>query len=142
MKKYDFVCNFNLDDCIKTLGLDEKGRVQRVITEEFKKNVGPFVPFDEAGVREQSGRLNDSGHTEGSEDEEKEESEHLRDTIEIDEENDTDIVWSTPYARRLYYHPEYNFQGAPMRGGYWADRYLQDGGLEQLEKSARDEVKK
>ena len=48
-------------------------------------------------------------------------------------ENGTDIVWDTPYARHLYYHPEYNYQGAPMRGGYWADRYMQNGGQKQIE---------
>lgn len=120
MKRYDSICNFNLDDCIKTLGLDEKGRVQQVVTNEFMKNVQEFVPLDLKPVGENPGQLIDSCHI----------------------EDDTDVVWNTPYARRLYYHPEYNFQGAPMRGGYWADRYLQNGGLEQLEQAARDEVKK
>lgn len=126
MKKYDSVCNFNLDDCIKTLGLEEKGRVQQFVTEEFKKNVEPFVPFDEAGKYENPGRLIESCHI----------------------ENGTDIVWNTPYARKLYYHPEYNFQGkgnseamGTGRGAYWADRYMQNGGQEQLEQGARKVVK-
>lgn len=120
MSKHDYVCNFNLDDCINALGLDEKGRVQQFVTNEFKKNVEPFVPFDEAEKYENPGRLIESCHI----------------------ENETDVVWNTPYARKLYYHPEYNFQGAPTRGGYWADRYLQDGGLEELEQGAREVVKK
>ncbi len=120
MSNYSFVCDFNLDDCLKTLGLDEMGRVQQVVTDEFKKNVEPFVPFDEAGIYENPGRLIESGHI----------------------ENGTDVVWDTPYARRLYYHPEYDFQGAPARGAYWADRYMQNGGREQIEREAREAVKK
>ncbi len=120
MRKYNHVLNFNLNDCMETLGLDEMGRVQQTVTNEFKKNVKSFVPFDEAEKYENPGRLIDSCHI----------------------ENGTDVVWDTPYARKLYYHPEYNFQGAPMRGGYWAVRYLQNGGQEQLEQAARDEVKK
>ena len=120
MSNHNYVCNFNLDDCIRTLGLDVKGRVQQFVTNEFKKNVEPYVPFDEAEKYEEPGRLIESGHI----------------------ENDTDVVWNTPYARRLYYHPEYNFQGAPLRGGYWADRYMQNGGLKELEQGAREVVKK
>lgn len=39
------------------------------------------------------------------------------------------IVFSTPYARRLYYHPEYNFNKAenPNAGGRWLDPYLEGG---------------
>lgn len=120
MSKHDYTCDFNLDDCIKKLGLDEKGRVQQYITEEFKKNVQPFVPFDEAEKYENPGRLVESCHT----------------------ENESDVVWDTPYARRLYYHPEYNYQGAPTRGGYWADRYMQNGGQKELEQGARRIVRK
>lgn len=116
---HNYTCNFNLDDCIKKLGLDEKGRVQQYITKEFKKNVQSYVPNDEAEKYEKPHRLIDSCHI----------------------ENDTDVVWQTPYAKRLYYHPEYNFQGAPMRGAYWADRYMQNGGKEHLEQGARKVVK-
>lgn len=120
MKKYDYACSFNLNDCMKTLGIDEGGRVQQYVTNEFKKNVEPYVPFDLAGKYENPGRLIESCHI----------------------ENETDVVWNTPYARRLYYHPEYNFQGAPLRGGYWADRYMQNGGRDELEQGAKEIVKK
>lgn len=33
-----------------------------------------------------------------------------------------EVKWSTPYARRLYYHPEYNFSQSPERGAYWFER--------------------
>lgn len=36
------------------------------------------------------------------------------------------VVTDTPYARRLYYHPEYNFQKGknPNAGAGWFDDYL------------------
>lgn len=137
MKKANYTCNFNLDDCIKSIGMDECGKVQQYVTEQFKQNVFPYVPFDEAGVREGPGRLAESAHNESSEDEKKD---HLIDQSKI--ENGTDVVWNTPYARRLYYHPEYNYQGAPMRGGYWADRYMQNGGQQEIEDGVRNLVKR
>lgn len=120
MSGSNYNCTFNLDDCIKTLGLEERGRVQQFVTQEFMKNVQPFVPLDLAGKYENPGRLVDSMHV----------------------ENGTDVVWNTPYARKLYYHPEYNYQGAPMRGGYWADRYMQDGGQKEIEDGVRRIVRR
>lgn len=127
MSKHDYICNFNLDDCVKTLGLDEGGKVQQYITEEFKKNVQEFVPLDLAEKYANPGALIDSCHI----------------------ENGTDVVWNTPYAKHLYYHPEYNFQGkgesgtmGEGRGAYWADRYMQNGGKDQLEQGAKKVVKK
>ncbi len=39
------------------------------------------------------------------------------------------LVSSTPYARRLYYHPEYHFQKYenPFAGGKWFDPWLPGG---------------
>lgn len=39
------------------------------------------------------------------------------------------IVSSTPYARRLYYHPEYHFSTDenPNAGGKWLEPYLAGG---------------
>ena len=124
MSKANYNCTFNLDDCIKTLGLEEKGRVQRKVDEEFLKLAAPFVPKD-------TGALINSGimHT-------------VIGSGEI-------IYKCDNKARRLYYHPEYNYQekdesesGGLGRGGYWADRCMQNGGLEAIEQVARNEVKK
>lgn len=35
------------------------------------------------------------------------------------------VKWVTPYARRLYYHPEYEFSQSPERGAYWFERMKQ-----------------
>ncbi len=36
------------------------------------------------------------------------------------------LVYDTPYARRLYFHPEYNFQKTknPNAGGMWFEPYI------------------
>lgn len=51
------------------------------------------------------------------------------------------IVSSTPYARRLYYHPEYNFSTAenPNAGGKWFEDYLAGGKKQNF---TRDTFKK
>lgn len=48
------------------------------------------------------------------------------------------IVSSTPYARRLYYHPEYNFQTDenPFAGGEWFEPWLPDGISQDFAKDA------
>lgn len=34
------------------------------------------------------------------------------------------VIWDTPYARRLYYNPQYNFSKDtnPLAGGLWFER--------------------
>ena len=116
---YDYVCTFDLQDCIRTLGLEEKGRVQQFVTNEVMRLSEDYVPFDIAGKYPNPGRLKNSAHI----------------------EDRTDVVWQAPYARRWYYE-DANFQGAPTRGRYWADRMLQNGGLKQIEDGARREARR
>lgn len=49
-------------------------------------------------------------------------------------DNEVAIITSSPQARRLYFHPEYNFQKEKNQnaGGRWFDRYLKGGVDEQL----------
>ena len=48
--------------------------------------------------------------------------------VDDSEKGRVSIVSSTPYARRLYFHPEYNFRrGNNARaGGKWFDSFLHD----------------
>lgn len=48
--------------------------------------------------------------------------------VDDSQKDKVSIVSSTPYARRLYYHPEYNFRrGNNSRaGGKWFDSFLND----------------
>ena len=124
MSNYSFVCDFNLDDCLKTLGLDEMGRVQQAVDTAFLKGVQPFTPWDEGALYDSAIRESVVGSGEI--------------VFDVDDK-----------ARRLYYHPEYNFQekgdsetGGEGRGGYWAARYMQNGGREQIEREAREAVTK
>ena len=124
MSGFNYVCDFNLNDCLKTLGLDEGGSVQRAVDETFRQGVKPFTPFDEGALYGSAIANTVVGSGE----------------IIFDVDNK---------ARRLYYHPEYNFQekgesetGGIGRGGYWAERYFQNGGREEIERVARNEVKK
>lgn len=87
---------FNRDSIMRSRGLEENGRVQQFIDSECLRLCDRKVPKD-TGALIQSGIINTrvgSGQ----------------------------VQWKTPYARRLYYHPEYNFDQAPERGAYWFDR--------------------
>lgn len=48
--------------------------------------------------------------------------------VDDSQKDKVSIVSSTPYARRLYFHPEYNFRrGNNSRaGGKWFDSFLND----------------
>ena len=138
--KYD--CTFNLGDCVRSLGLEERGRVQQVVTNAVLELSDVYVPFDQ-------GTLQASGHI----------------------ENDTDVVWNTPYARYMwngivYEDPDLHCAGfetengwrskkgvqkvpterslqyhnGNLRGSHWVDRMLQNGGREQIEQMARKEA--
>lgn len=51
---------------------------------------------------------------------------------EGDELHTTLCIGDTPYARNLYFHPEYNFQTVnnPNAQGKWAEHWLPGGDLE------------
>lgn len=123
MRDYDYVCTFNPKDCLKTLGINEGGKVQRAVDTTFLTGVEPFTPKEE-------GRLYDSAI--------------LKTVVGSGE-----IIFDVDdKARRLYYHPEYEFnqkgdseEGGIGRGGYWAQRYIQNGGREQIERVARKKVR-
>lgn len=48
------------------------------------------------------------------------------------------LVSASPYARRLYYHPEYNFQKDenPFAGGEWYKPWLEGGIYENFAREA------
>lgn len=107
---FDYEVRLNIEPIIKKMGLEERGRVQQFITNEVVRLTEPYVPYDMAHLYDNPGLLKDS--------------------VYID--NETDVVWHTPYARYLYYHPEFNYQGAPYRGGMWVHRAMQNGGMDSI----------
>ena len=48
--------------------------------------------------------------------------------VDDSQKDKVSIVSSTPYARRLYFHPEYNYRRGNNRneGGKWFDSFLHD----------------
>ena len=135
--------DFNVNGCIRNLGLDESGRVQRMVTNEVITLSEPYIPFDE-GTLAASARI----------------------------ENGTDVVWGLHYAHYMwggivYEDPIFHCAGFPvedggfrsrkgvqkvptnrkleyqngsLRGPRWVPRMLQNGGAKKIEDRARKEV--
>lgn len=139
-----YTCQLSFDTrrCIRRLGLEERGRVQRVVSEEILRLCDSYVPFS-------VGYLRDTGHV----------------------ENNTDIVWNGPYAHYMYEGTVYedpklhcagfrtengwrsrkNVQKVPTerrlhynngsrRGSHWVERMMQNGGRQKVEAAARRAV--
>ena len=146
MAKHTLTVTHNFDPgvCVKTLGLEEKGRLQQVCANEVLRLSDPYVPFAE-------GTLRDSGHI----------------------EDNTDAVWNTPYAHYMWegivyedpvlhcagfktengWRSRKNVQKVPttrsmeygngtLRGAHWTERMLQNGGLEKIQKTLQEELRK
>lgn len=90
-----------MDDLQKILdrrGLGAGGTVQKFVDSEVIRYCDPKVPFRTGTLK--SSALTASVVGEGL------------------------VVYATPYARRLYYNPQYNFNEAPERGAYWFERAM------------------
>lgn len=92
-----FQCDAN--KVLKSRGLEEGGRVQKFIDTECLRLTNEKMP-------KRNNILIGSGNT---------------NTVT----GSGEIRYMTPYARRLYYHPEYNFNQAPERGAYAFERMKQ-----------------
>lgn len=44
-----------------------------------------------------------------------------------------EVIYKTLYARRWYYTPA-RFEGRPMRGNYWFERMLDNGGRDAIQR--------
>lgn len=102
---------YNRDKIMRSRGLEKHGEVQRFIDSECLRLSERKVPKD-TGALIQSGIINTrigSGQ----------------------------VCWRTPYARRLYYHPEYHFDQSPERGAYWFDRMKTQYGKQILKGAAK-----
>lgn len=89
-------------------------RAQKEVDSEVLRLSSPYVPFND-GILIKSGILNTvigSGL----------------------------VKYATPYARKLYYNPKFNFQGAPIRGAYWFEK-MKAVSKETIRKKAGDKLK-
>ena len=87
------------------------GQVQRYIDSEVLRLSDPYVPMD-TGIAKSSG------------------TRHTR----IGSGN---VIYKTPYIRKIYYNSHFNFQGAPMRGAYWFERMKSDHKMNILKGAAK-----
>lgn len=65
--------------------------------------------------------------------------------VEADkEEVSAKLVTGSPQARRLYYHPEYNFQKVnnPGAGGKWLELWIEGENKDFLEETFREKYRK
>ena len=90
---------FDINDAMKKFGIDDGGRVQQFIDTECLRLTNEKMPKRE-------NILIDSG---------------ISNTII----GKGELRYRTPYARRMYYHPEYEFNEAPERGAYAFERMKQ-----------------
>lgn len=85
-----------LNTILEERGLTPGGQVQAFVDSEVIRYCDPKVPF-------KTGALKDSALT----------------ASVIGEGM---VVYATPYAAKMYYNPQFNFNGAPERGAYWVER--------------------
>lgn len=97
------------------LGFGADNAAQVMVDEQVITLCEPYVPFDK-------GVLKDSGK---------------RSTVI----GSGFVKYRGPQARYLYYHPEFDYQGAPMRGAFWADRAMQDGGKAKVVAALKEFVR-
>ncbi|MCM1190770.1 MAG: minor capsid protein [bacterium] len=136
--------NFNVGKCLSALGVEKRGRVQRRVANEILRLSGPYIPFDQGG-------LSGSGHIEGDTDVvwNTPYAQYQWNGIVYEDPKlhcagfKTENGWRSrkgvqkvPTARTMEY------RNGNLRGSHWADRMLQNGGLEQVEQAAREEMKR
>ena len=95
MKKFD-----SLDDTMKELAKIVERTVEMSIpkvSSEFLTDSNYYIPFREGDLK--------------------------RSSINFSDFNKGKLVWQTPYARRLFYNPQYNFSkdANPNARGLWAE---------------------
>lgn len=102
----------DLEELLRNHGVDNKGRVQKIIDSEVLRLNDKFIPLDTGALRD-SGKINTvigSG----------------------------EVIYSTPYARRQYYIPM-NHTG--QRCAFWFEQMKRQGGTEQILAAVRKELK-
>lgn len=99
-------------------GLDEGGDVQKYVDSEVIRRMSPFTPKMDGTLIDSADKLTTIGSGE------------VRQGGEL-----------APYGKKWYY-TEANFTGAPMRGTYWFQRMVNDGGKEGILQGVRRIIKK
>lgn len=120
--RIDFQCSFDLERCLRNHNLEDRGAVQLAIDDQFMLGVEPYVPFLEGFLNNSMWIHTDPGSGE--------------------------IVWDCDNKARRLYYGDYSWhwsnggvQEGGLRGPYWAERYWQNGGKEEVLQAARRAIK-
>jgi hypothetical protein len=104
----------NIGDVKKNHNLESRGKAQKYIDSEVLRLCEPYVPKDQDTL--------------------------IKSGITNTVIGSGTVKWKTPYARKWYYTPA-NFQGAPMRGNYWGQRAMKNGGLLSIKRGLNQVIK-
>lgn len=114
--RIDAVLNIDPKKLVKRLGMEKDGELQRTVDNEVIRECDPYVPHRIGTLRESAAENTVIGSGR--------------------------VVYKTPYARRLYYNPQYHFNYAPQRGGMWFHRAMANGGRERIRKALEAKIAK
>ena len=101
-------------EVIDSYGLGSGGKVQMFYTNELLRIADPYAPFRTFGSIRNGATIENGG---------------------------TEIVYTAPYATRLWYGDNFNFTGAPLRGSRWLQRAYDDN-IDSLVESLETFIKK
>lgn len=87
------------------------GEVQVFVDTEIIKHCDPYVPMDTGMLKNSPWLASDIGSGQ--------------------------VIYDTPYAEKTYTTPDLHFQGAPMRGAFWAPRMWADRGDQIMRGAAK-----
>ena len=105
----------NISRVIRRRGLEEKGRVQKVIDSEVLRYSDPLIPVDTHTLR--------------------------RSGIAATEIGSGVVQYNTPYARKQYYENTGRLQAEPQRSGMWFER-MKAQHKDDILRTVRKEVNK
>lgn len=109
----DVKTDIDINKALKRLGVEENGRVQKVIDSEVLRLNDSYIPKD-------TGQLIRSGQQ----------------NTEI---GSGEVVYQTPYARKQYYIP---MEHKGQRSEYWFEQMKANGGKELIINAARKAIGK
>jgi len=100
----------------RKFGLENSGRVQRAIDSAVIRYTDKYVPYRTGTLARSTNTATIIGSGE--------------------------VKYSTPYARRLYYNPQFNFSTEvhELSGAYWFERSMADN-KERILKEAKNAIK-
>lgn len=136
--------NFDSGACIKTLGLEEKGQLVKICADEILHMSDTYIPFRE-GALKKSGKIEDGTDVVWD----TPYAHYMWEGIVYEDPDlhcagfPTENGWrSRKKVEKVPTDRSIEYQNGKLRGAHWADRMLQDGGLEEIQKKLEEELRK